>query len=43
MISGTFRSTGPTHQTQRKVPEMTALLWILKILITGVGEATADF
>jgi uncharacterized membrane-anchored protein len=26
-----------------KVPEITALFWVIKILTTGMGEATADF
>jgi uncharacterized membrane-anchored protein len=39
-----------SHSTTRfreplaaKVPEITALFWIIKILTTGMGEATSDF
>jgi uncharacterized membrane-anchored protein len=34
---------GPTHQTLRKVPEITAYFWILKVLTTAMGEATSDY
>ncbi|MCK9896839.1 hypothetical protein [Frankia sp. AgB32] len=39
----------PSHRARRreplaaKVPEITALFWTIKILSTGMGEATADF
>ena len=26
-----------------KVPEITALFWVIKILTTGMGEATSDY
>jgi uncharacterized membrane-anchored protein len=29
--------------TRSKVPEITALFWIVKVLTTGMGEATSDF
>jgi uncharacterized membrane-anchored protein len=29
--------------TARKVPEITALFWIAKVLTTGMGETTSDF
>jgi uncharacterized membrane-anchored protein len=39
-----------SHSTARfreplaaKVPEITALFWVIKILTTGMGEATSDF
>lgn len=31
------------RQTFRKVPEITAIFWITKILTTAMGEATSDF
>jgi uncharacterized membrane-anchored protein len=40
------RPTGeaPPLQTLRsKVPEITALFWIVKVLTTGMGETTSDF
>ena len=33
----------PTRPTLRKVPEITAYFWILKVLTTAMGEATSDF
>jgi uncharacterized membrane-anchored protein len=33
----------PTRWTLRKVPEITAYFWILKVLTTAMGEATSDF
>jgi uncharacterized membrane-anchored protein len=37
----------PTHQTATqalaKVPEITAIFWVLKLLTTGMGEAMSDF
>jgi uncharacterized membrane-anchored protein len=33
----------PVPATFRKVPEVTAVFWIAKILTTGMGEATSDF
>jgi uncharacterized membrane-anchored protein len=32
-----------THRVSRKVPEITALFWIIKLLTTAMGEATSDF
>ena len=32
-----------TRRTLRKVPEITAYFWILKVLTTAMGEATSDF
>ncbi|MGO8685739.1 MAG: hypothetical protein ACLQT7_00945 [Candidatus Dormibacteria bacterium] len=32
-----------TRSTLRKVPQITALFWILKVLTTAMGEATSDF
>jgi uncharacterized membrane-anchored protein len=31
------------RMTRSKVPEITALFWIVKVLTTGMGEATSDF
>jgi uncharacterized membrane-anchored protein len=33
----------PPRQTLRKVPEITAYFWILKVLTTAMGEATSDY
>src|SRR6478736_8019944 len=39
----------PTHtprytiQAFRKVPEITVLFWIIKLLTTGMGETTSDY
>jgi uncharacterized membrane-anchored protein len=32
-----------TRQTLAKVPEITVLFWLLKLLTTGMGEAMSDF
>jgi uncharacterized membrane-anchored protein len=32
-----------TMQAMRKVPEITALFWIIKLLTTGMGETTSDY
>jgi uncharacterized membrane-anchored protein len=32
-----------TRWTLRKVPEITAHFWILKVLTTAMGEATSDY
>jgi uncharacterized membrane-anchored protein len=40
-------SMGPTASPVRvaatKVPEITALFWLIKVLTTGMGEATSDY
>ena len=33
----------PARQLAAKVPEVTALFWLIKVLTTGMGEAAADF
>jgi uncharacterized membrane-anchored protein len=33
----------PTCRALRKVPEITAYFWILKVLTTAMGEATSDY
>ena len=38
MTSNTRHSTLLT-----KVPEVTAIFWLTKVLTTGVGESTSDF
>lgn len=37
----TIRST--TIKASRKVPEITAIFWVTKLLTTAMGEATSDF
>ncbi|HEV2339701.1 MAG TPA: hypothetical protein VGT05_02930 [Patescibacteria group bacterium] len=32
-----------TNRTARKVPEVTAFFWIIKLLTTAMGESTSDF
>src|SRR5579863_2046116 len=39
-------TTQPLHrvlQAMRKVPEITALFWIIKLLTTAMGESTSDY
>lgn len=39
-------SAQPTHQARRaltKVPEITLIFWVLKLLTTGMGESMSDF
>ncbi|MDH6114531.1 putative membrane-anchored protein [Kitasatospora sp. MAP12-15] len=33
----------PVRQALNKVPEVTALFWIIKVLTTGMGETASDF
>jgi uncharacterized membrane-anchored protein len=40
---GSFRAPVRLPRTMRKVPELTAYFWIIKILTTAEGEATSDF
>jgi uncharacterized membrane-anchored protein len=35
--------TAPYQYVHRKVPEITAAFWIVKLLTTAMGEATSDF
>ncbi|KPM57081.1 hypothetical protein ACG83_04665 [Frankia sp. R43] len=37
------QSPAPVRQRLSKVPEVTALFWIIKVLCTTVGESAADF
>lgn len=40
----TRRSAGPgTRHSLSKVPEVTLIFWVAKILTTGMGETTSDF
>lgn len=32
-----------THETLNKVPQITIIFWIIKLLTTGMGEVAADF
>ena len=36
-----FRSFAPLSAV--KVPEVTAMFWIVKVLTTGMGKSTSDF
>jgi uncharacterized membrane-anchored protein len=47
-VSSHSHSAARSRSTDReplaaKVPEITALFWVIKILTTGMGEATSDF
>ncbi|WP_344467046.1 hypothetical protein [Kitasatospora kazusensis] len=37
------RPTAPARHALSKVPEVTALFWIIKVLTTGMGETTSDY
>jgi len=37
------RSATPLRQTLSKVPEVTILFWVTKVLTTGMGETASDF
>lgn len=41
--TGEVRAARRLPRTLRKVPELTAYFWIIKILTTAQGEATSDF
>ncbi len=43
MRSKSHRQIRGREPVAAKVPEITALFWIIKVLTTGMGEATADF
>jgi len=40
---GSFGPMPTTHGSLRKVPEITAYFWIIKVLTTAMGEATSDY
>src|SRR5690349_8889625 len=39
----TVREPAPPRSALSKVPEVTALFWVIKVLTTGMGETTSDF
>jgi uncharacterized membrane-anchored protein len=46
MATGELRRARPVtglRQASSKVPEVTALFWVTKVLTTGMGEATSDY
>ncbi|WP_261558828.1 COG4705 family protein [Frankia tisae] len=43
MRSKSHRRIRGREPVAAKVPEITALFWVIKVLTTGMGEATADF
>ncbi|KJK57488.1 COG4705 family protein [Saccharothrix sp. ST-888] len=46
MTTAQLRQNGPlspARHTMSKVPEVTALFWIIKVLTTGMGETASDY
>jgi uncharacterized membrane-anchored protein len=46
MTTGELRAIAPTSPVARrasKVPQVTVLFWVVKVLTTGMGETTSDF
>src|SRR3954454_16007745 len=43
MLPSLIRRRGGTMPLAPKVPEITVLFWIIKILTTGMGEGMSDF
>ncbi|MCU1556746.1 MAG: Membrane protein [Microbacteriaceae bacterium] len=43
MASNAFATTTTTRRMLNKVPEVTAIFWVIKVLATTVGETAADF
>jgi uncharacterized membrane-anchored protein len=37
------RLAGDRHPAAAKVPEITAIFWLIKVLTTGIGETASDF
>ncbi|NEM90089.1 hypothetical protein [Galbitalea soli] len=37
------RQTAPTHGLRSKVPAITLLFWVIKIVTTGMGETSSDY
>jgi uncharacterized membrane-anchored protein len=37
------RAPGPVRQALSKVPEVTAVFWVTKVLTTGMGETASDY
>ena len=42
-VNANANATTPPRPTLAKVPEITVLFWVLKLLTTGMGEAMSDF
>ena len=42
-LSRMTTATDPARRALAKVPEITALFWVVKILTTAMGESTSDF
>lgn len=42
-VSARSRTAGGVRSPAAKVPEITAVFWVVKILTTGVGEAASDY
>src|SRR5579875_3071351 len=42
-MPGEKQSAHPAMQAMKKVPEITAIFWIIKLLSTAMGESTSDF
>jgi len=42
-VSRPTREAPPLPTLRSKVPEITAVFWIIKVLTTGMGETTSDF
>jgi uncharacterized membrane-anchored protein len=43
MVRPSARTRGPVHPLAAKVPEITLLFWVIKVLTTGMGESMSDF
>ncbi|MFE2141703.1 hypothetical protein ACFXA3_08105 [Streptomyces sp. NPDC059456] len=46
MTTAQLRRHGPSkprRQTMNKVPQVTAVFWVIKVLTTGMGETASDF
>ncbi|MFF1556146.1 hypothetical protein [Streptomyces sp. NPDC058279] len=46
MTTAQLRQGGPSvpvRRTMNKVPQVTALFWVIKVLTTGMGETASDF
>lgn len=43
MTTTETRTAGPIQRGLSKVPEVTVLFWVIKVLTTGMGETTSDY
>jgi uncharacterized membrane-anchored protein len=43
MIASLLSSPSLRRQLRAKVPEVTAMFWVLKLLTTGIGESSSDY